>query len=1064
MLDHDREARRWGGVPGLGAEDLTRGSRGAPGKQTLVDEMAPTADPTADPTAEPARGAEFAASSPAAEVGPPAAARPADGAILRMFGPVAPPAPASDVGPAAAGADAALHEAAVRDATPSAAPAAAPPVDHPVAGDRPAAPAAAPAPAGPDDAAAMVGGTSAAAGAGNAVAAMVDAADHATAAAPAPAAAPSSSPAPSGPGGPATAAPPPASPPPAKPTEGAFLGSTAGKDKDRWTRYADPKRGETHGWDVGGAHQVKHSGGLASAAVYAVSHVEGSYDNVQTYDSAVLTFGIMQWTVHAGSLQRFLGYLKDDAGPAGRAAFDQHLGKNGIDVRKQGARYQLYFQGQLHKGAEDFDRLIRADKQTARRWVDWFHALGLDPRAQQAQFEFAKRQFERVQRTELTDDIVDGSLDRCAKTFHAENRGRYGKASDWTSASPKAAVLYFSMTDNNPAYGNAALLKAIDAMYGLHGKDRAAWPKTWPDQFASVLEAKCRETLSNWGDHGSEGRVSKTLRFWNQAERATPSAAPPLPGAVTPSALAPAAAGSLTSHAAPSMKAPSRHPRPARHAAGVAHVGHAADPAAPAHAAGVAHVGPAADPAALPPAAGMAHVGHAADPAAPAHAGGLVDRAEHYAAALAHTVADGAHRVTGWLSTLWPGAHGPVAPAPAPAGDHAPPAVPAGDHAHAAPAGHGERAPATPHAAPAPPAPAGLPKADHSHKGYDRDRQGLDSYGNATERSASRATHRVDGHAHVFTNAFTAIRDTVVFDGPTGGKPRGPRLHKDAQVRVADVSSARAQIIGGGFAAADHAWIEFAALGGHGADVGLGNERAGQAGEHERAEAIRAGLPAGRSPGKSRFHWSFGPGFHPALDGVALDGSLMAKVHALMEWAIHNDMVLGNIVIGSGMRSPKDAHFMCVRYEIAKNGMKRVPLANLQKLPGGRDHDGNLWYQPGWTRELVIANAQAMYGKHSKGAVAAAGYDFGDDRRAPLELTSGPGVSRHCSGHAVDVDIPWRSAAHPDTPDLWGWEQIYHQFGLTRPLHKDRGMAPSQQESWHVEETGKQLAVEPEAG
>ncbi|HEX7835922.1 MAG TPA: hypothetical protein VF469_00590, partial [Kofleriaceae bacterium] len=360
-------------------------------------------------------------------------------------------------------------------------------------------------------------------------------------------------------------------------------------------------------------------------------------------------------------------------------------------------------------------------------------------------------------------------------------------------------------------------------------------------------------------------------------------------------------------------------------------------------------------------------------------------------------------------------------------------------------------------------APSGAPKADHTHKGYDRDKNGLDSYGNATERSWTRAHNTVESGKHVFTNSFTTIEDATLYQGPTGKAHLPHKLPKGSKVHVGDVTSERVQLITSDIKEADNVWISFSSLGGHGADVGFGNEKS-DAADKQRADAIRSGLPTARKPGESKFKWKFGGGFHPALDGVALDGSLMSKVHALMEWAIHNDMVLGDIVIGSGMRSPHDAHFMCVRYEIAKNGMQNVSMENLKKLKDGRDADGNKWYEPGWSKDQVIAHAESLYSKGSKGAVAAAGYNFGDPRRAPLDIGGGPGVSRHCSGHAVDVDIPWRSEKDPEhTSDVWAWEQVYHQFGLTRPLHKDRGGKKSTQESWHIEETGKGLQLEEDA-
>jgi hypothetical protein len=152
------------------------------------------------------------------------------------------------------------------------------------------------------------------------------------------------------------------------------------------------------------------------------------------------------------------------------------------------------------------------------------------------------------------------------------------------------------------------------------------------------------------------------------------------------------------------------------------------------------------------------------------------------------------------------------------------------------------------------------------------------------------------------------------------------------------------------------------------------------------------------------------------------------------------------------MRSPKDAHRLGTAYEIVNmDTNKNVTLESLKALPGGKDKDGNTWYKDGWEKEQIVSNT-----KHYKSgtAVAAGGYPFGDPRRAPL-VGKSPGVSRHCSGHAVDVDIPWKTADGKGT-DIWAWEEIYHQFGLLRPRHKNL-VSGTLKESWHIEETGKQL-------
>jgi len=63
-------------------------------------------------------------------------------------------------------------------------------------------------------------------------------------------------------------------------------------------------------------------------------------------------------------------------------------------------------------------------------------------------------------------------------------------------------------------------------------------------------------------------------------------------------------------------------------------------------------------------------------------------------------------------------------------------------------------------------------KADHTHKGYDKDRNGLDSFGNQTERSGSRDQHIADDQHRVFANAFTTIDKATLFAGATASERR----------------------------------------------------------------------------------------------------------------------------------------------------------------------------------------------------------------------------------------------------------------------------------------------------
>jgi hypothetical protein len=327
--------------------------------------------------------------------------------------------------------------------------------------------------------------------------------------------------------------------------------------KDRWTSYGKGDS-KTYGWDLGGTHGVKNPGGDAGNAIYAVSSVEGRYDSVQTYDAGILSFGIMQWTLHAGSLQKFLGFLKDKSGPEGRAAFQDDFAAKGIDVKPTGGQYQLSYNGKEYalgadgEGKDAIDKLVRQDKDTARKWAEIFAAAGADPRVQKAEFERAKEMYQETQGIKFTDKVVDQSLKACKKTFHAKYRDQYGKAESWMTASPRAGALFFSMRVNNPKYANAAFLKAIDAFYDAHGTDRAKWPANWGDDFGNKVEAKCKETLDTWhSEGGNEGRVEKTLRFWNNAQAGAPANAATAPAAkpaaqvAAPASADPAADGKL---------------------------------------------------------------------------------------------------------------------------------------------------------------------------------------------------------------------------------------------------------------------------------------------------------------------------------------------------------------------------------------------------------------------------------------------------------------------------------------------------------------------------------------
>lgn len=347
---------------------------------------------------------------------------------------------------------------------------------------------------------------------------------------------------------------------------------------------------------------------------------------------------------------------------------------------------------------------------------------------------------------------------------------------------------------------------------------------------------------------------------------------------------------------------------------------------------------------------------------------------------------------------------------------------------------------------------SGADKADGSETG---------STGNESEETGTTDTGATVPSTRFFSEIFEVVDDDArLRDASSKHKQIGRNIPVGTKVYVLAAERTYVQIATAEGAAeviqpADNIWTAFTNLGGTGADVALGNENT-NAEDKQSADALRGSLPEGRNPGQSPFKWRFSGHFQPSLEGKNLESSLMSKVYRLMQWAIANDMVTEDIVISDGVRGPKTAHRICVAWEI-QYGPGRVDFDSVKALPGGKDADGNVWYKDGWTWEEVKSNANSV---RSSNKIAAAGYEYGKPERAPLPLNSRPGVSRHCTGRAVDVTIPWRTKgvhASKNQSDVWGWEELYTQFGLHRPLHKDKVSSTNLQECWHIEETSKKL-------
>ena len=167
-------------------------------------------------------------------------------------------------------------------------------------------------------------------------------------------------------------------------------------------------------------------------------------------------------------------------------------------------------------------------------------------------------------------------------------------------------------------------------------------------------------------------------------------------------------------------------------------------------------------------------------------------------------------------------------------------------------------------------------------------------------------------------------------------------------------------------------------------------------------------------------------GFRKELEGVKLNEGLIKNFRELSNYLIANDLVNGNITLNEngGVRSPKTAHKWSTAWSIRND---KVPLQNLKELSDGKDLDGNLWYVQGETMEDVKKRALTYW----NGAQAAEGYSQRDPRKKPNTFK---GVSKHCSGEAIDATIPWKNG------DGWHEEAvaIIDRYNLERPVPKER--------------------------
>jgi N-acetyl-anhydromuramyl-L-alanine amidase AmpD len=285
-------------------------------------------------------------------------------------------------------------------------------------------------------------------------------------------------------------------------------------------------------------------------AIFATAAAEGKHDTVNLYDKGIVSWGVMQWSLHAGSLQRMLAWTKGRLTEDGRAERWASLFP-GLDVRGTGSDATIVADGRAIPTSDNAGLRMtfrgRADRQAdeavACRWVRVFALAGREPLLVRLQTEYARLEVDRALDIQLGRTLAryrtrcGGAAERksafrlaCRRLTLPESsyRARYGTIREYVASDPLATTLLFGTWTNNPVASHVHLASAIDDMAARHGSHQPPnWPAGWPRELAARFEAVLRaSSFAYWGDAKARAskrasRTEKLVAGHREAERLT---------------------------------------------------------------------------------------------------------------------------------------------------------------------------------------------------------------------------------------------------------------------------------------------------------------------------------------------------------------------------------------------------------------------------------------------------------------------------------------------------------------------------------------------------------------
>ncbi len=122
----------------------------------------------------------------------------------------------------------------------------------------------------------------------------------------------------------------------------------------------------------------------------SVSENEGNLDAINTWDNAIMTFGMFQWTIGVGQAQGELPALFKKIKASNPDAFERYYGRHGLDITPKTGAITGFFtlNGNTLRKASEKEQLC------SRKWAFYFWKSGQDPLVQAVEVQHA---FSRIE-------------------------------------------------------------------------------------------------------------------------------------------------------------------------------------------------------------------------------------------------------------------------------------------------------------------------------------------------------------------------------------------------------------------------------------------------------------------------------------------------------------------------------------------------------------------------------------------------------------------------------------------------------------------------------------------